>query len=670
MASREFQASSWRVLVPMAVLTILAIISSFAVIDRKWQGDFATLFASPASLDLSQMSAQMVIVATMLVAMLAGGLLSVASIALQQLVKNNLASDSTLAVGSGAQLALLMATLFVPNFGLYGNFWVAFVGAFASMGVVFLLSLPSRLNPMVLVLSGLVVNIFVSAIASVLLVFYTEMALGVMVWGAGSLTQTGLAVSGQLLGVLAVLAVGLAILYKPLVIIGIDDAKAKSLGVPVGLVRLAVLLLVAMTVAMTVGHLGLLSFVGLAAATMVNALGLPKLYQRLSAGFILGALLLWVVSNLSVLLGEYWTINLPAGAMTGLLGAPLVVWLVLKNAKRADDELVVGLPSIPKEIKLWRWLVALVALMAIGVSFAPMVSQLQDGIGLFWGVTADWQLLGEYRLPRTLTAASVGALLALAGVLLQTLTKNPMASPEVLGISSGAALGVVGAFVLLPVFGMAVSAGWLLAFGTLGAMLVLMGILWLAKRVSSMYLLLVGVAVSALMSGVLAIINLLGDPRLQAVLSWLSGSTYHAKSSTAAALVAMTIALYVVCLAIAKPLRLASLGSVVASGRGLSVLGFERVVLFLVAVLSTAATLAIGPLSFVGLMIPHLAMALGANTLPKQLTLSAILGAMLMVVADWLGRYAIFPYEIPAGTLAALVGGAYFVYLLARSRQA
>ncbi|MGD4786457.1 iron chelate uptake ABC transporter family permease subunit, partial [Xanthomonas citri pv. citri] len=124
-------------------------------------------------------------------------------------------------------------------------------------------------------------------------------------------------------------------------------------------------------------------------------------------------------------------------------------------------------------------------------------------------------------------------MLATAGVLLQNLTRNPMASPEVMGISSGAALGVVLVFVLSPVIlgtlGLATDSFWALGLpllgGLLGAGLVLLLVLWLARRLSSSYLLLVGVAISALMGGILTLIKLSGDPRLQAMLNWLSGTT-------------------------------------------------------------------------------------------------------------------------------------------------
>jgi iron complex transport system permease protein len=121
-------------------------------------------------------------------------------------------------------------------------------------------------------------------------------------------------------------------------------------------------------------------------------------------------------------------------------------------------------------------------------------------------------------------------------------------------------------------------------------------------------------------------------------------------------------------MAIIKPLELIGLGDTVAKGRGLATQRFEMGVLILIAIASAAATLAVGPLSFIGLMVPHLAIAIGAVTLPKQLPVAAMLGASMMIIADWLGRYVIFPYEIPAGTLAAMVGGGYFIYLMRKMR--
>lgn len=659
------------------LLLTMALITSYQLITWQWQLPIVDLLRPSSSLSIEDMAVQLRLLPTMLVALLSGGLLGVVSILLQQLVKNTLASDTTLSVGSGAQMALLLVTLFLPSLGLYGSFWVAFIGAIVSMGTVFLLAMPSRMNPLVLVLSGLVVNILLSAVASLLLIFYSETAMGVMVWGSGVLTQSSWTVVQRLLIVAAGLAGFVTLLYRPLVLISLDDRQAKSLGVPINGIRLGVTLLAAFVTATIVSDLGGLSFIGLGAATLVNMLALRFLYQRLLVSFVLGGLLLWLTSNITIFLEHRLQFAFPAGALTGLLGAPLIIWLILRQRHQTIDSATPMIVPERKPVNIGRWVVIVTMIASLALFIAPQiqvltspVSSLQQSMTIAWGLSdfSDWSLIQQYRLPRTVSAAATGVMLATAGVLLQTLTRNPMASPEVLGVSSGAALGVILGFVLLPSLGITVSMGYLTLSGFITAGWVLGLIIWLSRRVQPSYLLLIGVAISALMGGVLSLIKLSGDPRLQAVLSWLSGTTYATNPNTAWWLTVAAIVLYGCAFVLIKPLQLLSLGRMVAQGRGVATTSTEKALLLLIALLSTASTLAVGPLSFVGLIIPHLAVTMGAATLQKQLPLAAILGAGLMVFADWFGRYVVFPYEIPAGTLAAIVGAGYFIYLMRKLR--
>ena len=406
----------------------------------------------------------------------------------------------------------------------------------------------------------------------------------------------------------------------------------------------------------------------LAAATLTHGVKIRHLSARLVVSFLLGGLLMWLASNVAMLFEGALPIAIPAGALTGILGAPLIIWLTLQQRKSAVEAVIPVLSADKKPISLTLLGIGLLVCFLIALFFSQ---KLVNGHQVQWAISAfaDWQLIHTYRLPRTLSAASTGVLLATAGVLLQTLTRNPMASPEVLGISSGAALGVILAFVLLPMLGVAVvSQAYLGIAGIVGALVVLMLILWMARKIDNGYLLLVGVAITALMEGILSLIKLSGDPRLQAILNWLSGTTYSANPSTAWWLLTAACLVFLVSMAIIKPLELIGLGDTVAKGRGLATQRFEMGVLILIAIASAAATLAVGPLSFIGLMVPHLAIAIGAVTLPKQLPVAAMLGASMMIIADWLGRYVIFPYEIPAGTLAAMVGGGYFIYLMRKMR--
>lgn len=645
-----------RIYMMVVFLMLLAVVSSYAVVHQLWHLPFLELFTPSFELSLSDMSIQLQILPTMLVALTAGGLLGLVSVLLQQLVKNTLASDTTLAVGSGANMALLIVTLFLPSLALGGSFWVAFVGALGSMAIVFLLAAPSRMNPLVLVLGGLVTNILLGAITALLLIYYAEETLNVMVWAAGSLTQNNWQVSAVLSIASVVAFISLMPLLKPLEIMSLDDRQAKSLGVPINLIRGLVVGLVAILTALVVSRVGPIGFIGLGAATLVNVFSVRRIGYRLLLGYVFGALLLWITSNATTLLQHYLSLNIPADAMTAILGAPLVIWLIVSQSRQHTDEVIPTLVSERRDTHLIGWGIALI-LLIIGVLIFTATS---NG----WQFSTLGHLIVDFRLPRTLSAAATGIMLATAGVLLQTLTRNPMASPEVLGISSGSAIGVVLAFVFLPSFGY---TGIILS-GLLGASIVLSLILWLARRINPAYLLLVGVAIAALMGGLLSLVKISGDQRLQAVLSWLSGSTYLASPETAWILVGLAFILFLLSFMVIKPLEILSLGSGIARELGVSLRLYQSLILILVALLSTISTLAVGPLSFVGLMIPHLASTLGAVKLKRQIQLSAILGAGLMVIADWVGRYLIFPYEIPAGTIAAIIGGAYFLYLMRRIR--
>ena len=426
------------------------------------------------------------------------------------------------------------------------------------------------------------------------------------------------------------------------------------MGVPINLIRGLVVGLVALLTALVVSRVGPIGFIGLGAATLVNVFSVRRIGYRLLLGYGFGALLLWITSNATTLLQHSLNLNIPADAMTAILGAPLVIWLIVSQSRQHTDEVIPTLVSERRDIHLMGWGIALI-LLIVGVLIFTATS---NG----WQLSTLRHLIVDFRLPRTLSAAATGIMLATAGVLLQTLTRNPMASPEVLGISSGSAIGVVLAFVFLPSFGY---TGIILS-GLLGAFIVLSLILWLARRINPAYLLLVGVAIAALMGGLLSLVKISGDQRLQAVLSWLSGSTYLASPETAWILVGLAFILFLLSFIVIKPLEILSLGSGIARELGVSLRLYQSLVLILVALLSTISTLAVGPLSFVGLMIPHLASTLGAVKLKRQIQLSAILGAGLMVIADWIGRYLIFPYEIPAGTIAAIIGGAYFLYLMRR----
>ena len=645
----------------LSFFALLAFITSAVWLALVWHWPWADLWRDPDTLPLAQAAVQMAVLPEIAAAFLAGGLLALASTALQQVVHNPLASDSTLAVAGGAQLALMLVTLFFPAAGLFGSFWVAFAGAVAAMLLVLLVAGAGGANALALILAGLLANMVFAAIAAVISQFYSDLLLGIMVWGAGSLLQDGWATVTALLWTSLAAALALALLYRPLTLLALDDEQARRLGAPVGLLRLLVLLLAAGVTAQVVSRLGVISFAGLAGASVAHLLRVRAMGARFALSFLAGGLLLLVVDSLLNIAGHFLGTLLPAGALCGVLGAPFLIFLVLRQRKSAQGFAREAPPSAPSpRLASWRTpLLGLAALLLLIVLLQGF-SAGADGWGWHW----QGELILDHRLPRSLSAMAVGVMLACAGVLLQTLTRNPMASPEVLGISSGVALAVIAAFLAFPALG----SGGLLLAGAGGALAVAVLVLWLARRLQPAWLLVTGVAIAALMQGVMTVVQLSGNPQLQGVLSWLAGSTWYARPHTAPLLVLLALVLLAAALLCGKALQLLAFGETVAGSLGLAVRRSRSLLLVLVALMSAVATLAVGPLSFIGLMTPHLARRSGAVSPEKQLPIAALYGAALMLVADWLGRYLIFPYELGAGVIASLLGGGFFLLLLRQAR--
>ncbi|MDX7840563.1 Fe(3+)-hydroxamate ABC transporter permease FhuB [Aeromonas caviae] len=596
------------------------------------------------------------------ICLLAGAALGLAGTLMQQVLRNPLASPTTLGVASGAQLALMMVTLLAPSWLLIGREWIAMAGGSLAMGLVFALAWRRQLNPVVIVFAGLVINLYLAAISMGLLLFFQEELKGLLVWGSGSLAQNSWSGVGYLLPRLLLAAMLAAVLVRPLAVLELDDASARSLGVSLKHLRFAGLGLAVFITACVVSVVGLIGFIGLAAPAMVRLLGVRKLAQRLLWAPILGALLLAATDLLLQTLSRFWPVLIPTGAMTALLGAPLLLWLIPRlgikqSAPKANSSLLLARHPAPTR---------LVGLMVLGLAAAVIASLLfgQGMGGWGWPSWLRWQAQLEWRLPRTLAAGAAGVLLALAGTLLQRVSNNPMASPELLGVSGGTFMGVIAAALLLP----ALPLPMMLLGGLVGAFACLLLLVLINRRngFQPERILLSGIAITALFEPLQAIALANGDLRVQQLLSWMSGSTYYVTQPVALALVVLALLMLAACLLVSRWLDLMPMGPAVATALGIHLGRAQLTILLLVAVLTASATMVIGPLSFAGLLAPHLARLMGLVRARWHLLGAAGCGALLMVSADWIGQQILFPQEVPVGLVSTLLGGAYFMWCLRR----
>ncbi|MDG4780372.1 iron ABC transporter permease [Micromonospora sp. WMMD961] len=315
---------------------------------------------------------------------------------------------------------------------------------------------------------------------------------------------------------------------------------------------------------------------------------------------------------------------------------------------------------------------ALVLLLTVLASFAFGSRQL--GIDQVWHalVAPDGgdasTIVRELRMPRTALGLAVGLALAVAGVLFQALTRNPLAEPRILGISAGASFGVV---LAISVFGISTLAGYVW-FGIAGALIAGLLVFAIATRAregaSPVTLALVGAALDAsLASGVYALLSI--DARtFEEYRFWVVGGLSGRDLSVSAQVLPFVLAGLVLAALAARGLDALALGDDVARGLGHRI-GLVRLGGGLAAVLLTgAAVAAAGPVAFVGLAVPHLARALVGADHRWTLAVSALLGPALLLGADIVGRVVAPPGEIPAGIVTALVGAPLLAVLVRRAR--
>ncbi|WP_245893351.1 FecCD family ABC transporter permease [Devosia naphthalenivorans] len=292
------------------------------------------------------------------------------------------------------------------------------------------------------------------------------------------------------------------------------------------------------------------------------------------------------------------------------------------------------------------------------------LGQLWDALFHFDGTEAA-TVLTNLRLPRAVIAPLVGAALGIAGVQVQTLSRNRIASPDTLGLNAGASLAVV---VASSVFGIGSLAGLSLtaALGALVTSLVVFAIAAGAGGLSPLRIVLIGVTIAGLGQSFVQIILTTNEAQLQNLLFWLAGSFVDRPMTLVINCGPFVLVGAVIAFLLARPLDALQADDSTATSLGVPV-GLVRIgCFFSVALLTGAAVAMAGPVSFVGLVVPHAARRLVGLRHDRQIIAAALVGAVYTTLADVAARFVIFPLEAPVGAVTAVVGGIVLVLLLRR----
>ncbi len=316
------------------------------------------------------------------------------------------------------------------------------------------------------------------------------------------------------------------------------------------------------------------------------------------------------------------------------------------------------------------------ALLVGALVAAPLVGSTSISIArvfdssLPFADNVDAQIFFVARLPRVLVAALVGGALASAGVVFQALFRNPLASPDTLGVSSGAALGAMAAISL----GLDMSLGGLTAIplaslaGSIGALGIVYTLATARRRgMSTTVLLLAGVTMTAFFSALIMFMQYLADfTDTFRMVRWLMGTLDVGGYAPIVAVLPLLVVAFGLLATLPRPLDLLSLGADAASARGVDVPYVERLALVSASLATGAAVSLGGPVGFVGIVVPHLVRLMVGSDHRLVLPASALFGATFLIACDVASRTLFSPIEVPVGIVTALIGGPFFLWLLIR----
>ncbi|WP_247645017.1 iron ABC transporter permease [Brucella pituitosa] len=651
MRSRAFRHSATLITLGILLLVLLSLADLVTGSGQVRMQDLLLAPSRPQS--VAQIIIETIRLPRTVAAILVGAALAAAGTIMQTILRNPLAAPDILAVTSGAQLALVISSLLLPF--AFPAFAATILGG--AIGGLVCLSAGGgfRAQPVRLALAGVAVSLAFSALTAAIILTADDRASGIILWSSGILDQTGWNKIISLAPIVFASILLLVMLGRQFDImnLGNDIASSLGLGKATAIIGLMVSVLLAGAAVSLAGPIG---FIGLAVPNFLRAIGLIKHRVLLPAACLWGAVALLGADVIAQALSKEGRV-IPTGILAACLAAPVLIMILRKVKTEAGSRANVLLGKVLFARKLTLYMTLLLVLSA------AVLAALIFGDGTL-GRQIDWSIVYALRMPRVFIAIGAGALLAVAGLLLQAVTRNPLSGPETLGLAQGAAL----ASLLALLTGFVPGSPLFALFAALGAGCVILSISVLGRRSSPASIALSGLAIAASLSAFSTLVVIEAKLQVAEALSWLAGST-HARSWQDVEALAPWLLLPLLALALAKRLDILALGHDGAQALGVDPVSTRLWAMMLAACCVAGAVAAVGAVGFVGLIAPHAARLCCGARYRHLLPVTALIGAILTVLADMLGRFIIAPHEIPAGIVTAFIGTPLFIVLMRKQSR-
>ena len=593
--------------------------------------------------------------------LIVGAGLGIAGALMQLITRNPLVSPDLLGITAGAQFGVILGMMLPAAFALP----LVFLGGLVAAMLTFFFAGGSRTTPLRLVLAGMAMAQILYALLTLLLTLNERAAFVVAIWDTGSLSQFGWARVQLALWMVPPLLLALALLRRPLNMALLGDAQMRVLGLSPRMLKAVVILIGTLLTALAIHIAGPLGFIGLVAPNLVRyGFGVHWPSRLLPLAALWGGVLTLSADVVVAAVAE--VMELPLATLSAVLGG-IAVMLLLRLTRSRQFPVQAALGSgepTGKKLSAVAIVVILTMMLGGGLGYGVLGGDAISLTMLLAGDGVAWQLL-DLRLPRLMVDAAGGALFASSGLILQGVTRNPLASPSVLGVSQMSALAVLAGIMLLP----ELAPGWRLPFAWLGATVALTVVILLNVRhgLEPLRLILTGFALTGVAAGLTSLLIGFHSLNITLALIWMAGSSYATTWGDVWVLLPWLCIGLVLAMLARRWLDLLALGDGVADSLGVGAARKRLLLLVLASFMIAAAVSVLGPVAFVGLLVPHAVRLLGFYGYRDRLIVTPLMGAVLLILADVGGQRLLSPLDVPLGVMTATIGAPIFLVLLTRT---
>lgn len=591
------------------------------------------------------------------IAILVGAGMAVSGWLIQKSLQNPFASPTTLGINAGAAVGLIIGQLVLGNIQPWQLPVFAFAGAMTTSLLVYRLSNWLGSGALNTVLVGMAVALALGALSSGFMLFYENRLDGMYLWGAGSLHHVELK-DLQFYGFALIIVLLMSLpLGRSLALFDLGEQRAFTLGIAVDRVRMLSLVLATLIAAVCVSLVGVLSFVGLVSPHITRFLNVKSPALQLTATAWTGATLLLLADLLARTIGGH-DFPVPTGAMTTLVGGPVLIFFLFRLSKqriKVPEIREVGIRALTNFNPIFVVVGLLAFLIMLLVVF------------VFNGDSSN-AMSDSFQTYRAFVTITGGAALACSGLIFQGVMKNPLASPDISGVTT---VGILVTVIILSFIPGLTRIEFAIS-SVVGSLLLVPVFYLLIRRpgFSPSHIALVGMSTAAVATTLNTLLLTLGASQSSDLLTWMSGTTYGVTEKELGFLLLIALPLILWTARESRLLDVVQLGNEVAHALGVSYRRQGLLLLVLASSMAAVSVAIIGGISFIGLMAPHLARILGFSNHRQLILGSTVIGATLLFSADLISQNIMYPFELPTGIATAIIGGAYFVLLLVSGKYA